>query len=58
MECENDAKLAFGKIIIFGHKNFLYFRNEENSWVIDDIIDPKGLVYSRCQPGTNMDNNT
>ena len=55
MECENDGKPAFQKRSSFGHKNFIYFRKEENAWVIDDVIDPTGPVYSRCQTGTNMD---
>ena len=55
MERENDGKPAFQKNSSFGDTYFLYFRKEENVWVIDDIIDYTGPVFSRCQTGTNMD---
>ena len=54
-ECENDGKAAFQKRSAFGHTIFIYFRKGENSWVIDDVINPTGPVYSRCQTGTNID---
>ena len=55
MERENDGKPAFQKRSAFGTINFIYFRNEENAWVIDDVVNPTGPVYSRCQTGTNID---
>ena len=53
VECGNDGKPAFYKKSSFDFKNFIYFRKKENAWVIDDVINPTGPVYSRCQ--TNID---
>jgi len=48
MEFENDGKPAFKKDTNYSGKFFLYWRRGEKAWVIDDIIEPSGPVYSRC----------
>ena len=54
MEVEHDGKPAFYKTMRYSGKFFLYFRKEEEDWVIDDIIEPEGPVFARSERGNNI----
>ena len=53
MAFEHDGKPAFKKESHYYGKFFMYWRRSEKAWVIDDIIEPTGPVYSRS-PGTDV----